>query len=183
MKRASAEFMRTVALAMEIIGPAARRADIERALRERIFVRRLKTYKESGYYGVRTKEQKDAVRGFEVALRKLKAALKNLEDHGLHRSLLVNFPMDQKNIEIWRRRVDDAAGIKLPSRRLRGPSSYDAAKRFAAEAAARLLQKHNLALKVGRKSKFCRLAALFYDDEAADLRHICAAVKKDRFEV
>jgi hypothetical protein len=168
---------------MEIIGPAARRADVERALRQRIFMRRLETDKESGRYGVQTKQQKLAARGFEVALRRLKSALQNLRDQGLHRSLLVNFPMDQEEIEIWRKRVDDEAKIKLPSRRLRGPSSYDAAKRFAAMAAAQLLQKHNLPLKVGRKSKFCRLAALFYTDEAADLRHICAAVKSDRFEV
>jgi hypothetical protein len=183
MKRASAEVSPTVARALRIIGPVARRADVERALRSRIFVQRLKDYKRSGIYGIQTKQQKLAAKGFEVALRRLKAALKNLKDHGLHQSLLVNFPMDQEYIEIWRKRVADAAEAVLPSRRLGGPSSYDAAKRFAATAAAQLLQKHNLPLTVGRRSKFCRLAALFYSDEVADFRHICAAVKKDRFEV
>jgi hypothetical protein len=105
-----------------------------------------------------------------VALRRLKIAFKS--EH-LPCSVKAGFPMDELDFEVWRDRFEAAANKKLGR-----PDRTDFGKRRAAEAAARLLQTHNLPVKASRRGKFCRLAALIYGDEKADLFRQCRAYKQ-----
>ena len=63
------------------------------------------------------------------------------------------------------------------------PKRSAVAKRVAAEEAALLLERAGIPLALRRGGKFCRLAAVLYGDERADLFHHCAAVKKNRNRV
>jgi hypothetical protein len=157
---------------MKIIGPTARLAVVEQAiLIEPNFVLRATTWKQSGLYGVRTKQQKQAANKVAVALRRLEDALKSE-----HVTLKENrcLPFDEIAIKFARERFEAAAKTKLGP-----PNRTDLGKKRAALAAARLLQKHNLPVKVSRDGKFCRLAALLYGDEEADLFRHCRAYKND----
>ena len=179
MTHRESPFQKRVNLAMQILGEGARRREVERTLLlETAFIERLKNYKQSGWYGVQTKDQKEAADRFEMALRKLDTAIKGLKGVGLHHSLLADFPIDEIDIKRWRNRAKEAVDAKLPQ-----PKPIDRAKRRAAEAAARLLLKYGHPLGLGRKGKFCRLAAVFYGDLGAEFLHHCRAVRADRNRV
>jgi hypothetical protein len=168
----SAENKRLVARAMTIIGPTARLAVVEQAIfYETIFIPRVKTWKQSGLYGVRTKQQKQAANNVAVAIRRLEIALKSkhltLKDKRC-------FPMDEIALKFARERFEASAKTTLGP-----PKRTDFGKRRAALAASGLLQKHNLPVNVARRGKFCRLAALLYGDEKADLFCHCRAYKNN----
>jgi hypothetical protein len=163
-----------VTKAIAIIGPGARRAEVEKVVRFGSgFVKRTEEFKATGYYGdVLTKPQKEAARKFAVALHQLETALKNPH---LTWSLIYNFPMKEIDLARWLKRTRAAADTKLAPPR---PSS--AGKLVAVAAAAKLLRKYNVSLKVSRGGKFCRLAALLYNgDEKTDLFRQCRAYLKD----
>src|SRR6516162_9909192 len=119
---------RKVAFAMTIIGPTARLNVVKQAI---FFgtgsVRRAKTWKQSGRYGVRTKQQKQAAGKVAVAIRRLEIALKSefLPLRGMR-----DFPMDEFELKMHRERFEAAANKKLGR-----PNRMDYGKQRAAELA------------------------------------------------
>src|SRR6266567_6369923 len=162
----------TVRKAMAIIGPKARESDVERTVHgATMAVARQKTWKQSGRYGTWTKAQKRAAGRVAAALRRLEAVLK---DPDLEKYVRDSFPLDEIDFERWTTYCQKASETPLPKTWLRDP-----ARREAAKQAARLLKQHDIPLRVTRRGKFCRLAALLYcGDEKADLFYDCRLVKK-----
>jgi len=152
-----------------ILGRHARQRDVERDVRASwYFIRRAERLNQSPY-NVQTKRQKAAAKRLSVALRRLKIALGNPD---LIAYLKWGLP-DKSQLNVWLERTDAAAETKLGKPRRAVPG-----KEVAAEQAADLLLECNLPLNVTRGGKFCRLAAVLYGDESADLFRQCQAYKK-----
>jgi hypothetical protein len=161
-----------VAHAMKIIGPTARKKQVERAIFfDTGFVNRLKNFKKSGRFGILTKGQKTAARHLEIALRRLKMALR---DADLVMHLKLDIPIDEIDVENALAIAVVAAKTKLGK-----PRKLNEAKRYAVRAAARLLQVHNLPLTVTRNGRFCHLAVVINGDPSANLYHYCCEFVKE----
>lgn len=130
-------------------------------------VARLKEARTSGRYGTSTERHKKAARQVAAALRKLQRSLKDCAD-----DLRVDFTFDKYDFEKWITRADEAGIARVPKQ-----NPKDQAKLYAAEAALRLLQKHNLSAPITRKGKWCGLAAILYGEPGVDFRHHCRKVK------
>ena len=131
-------------------------------------VGRQRSYKTSGYYGVKTAEQKKAARNMEVALHRLRLALVGAKKVNLHRSVFGNFPMDAEYIEIWRARAAKAAATKPVGKSK--PENLE-----AVELAAMLLRHYNIRLTKARTGKLYLLAAVFSGNP--DAKNLYEAVR------
>jgi hypothetical protein len=80
------------------------------------------------------------------------------------------FSLDE--VEYWRKEALAASQMSFVT-----SGQTNDAKRFAAQAAARLLSEYGLELKVAPKSKLCRLAACLFGDESAHMVRACRAEK------
>jgi hypothetical protein len=148
--------------ALEIIGPTAKKEDVQGHLRIGLrYVNRQRSFKTSGQAGVMTGDQRAAARKFEIALHSLKIAFVEAEKVNLTRSIFINFPMDEKYIEIWRARAEKAAGTKPV-----GKSKPE--NLVAIRQAAKLLRRYDIKLKKSRTGKLCRMAAVFLGDPSDD---------------
>lgn len=120
------------------------------------------------------KQSKKAARRYEKALGRVQVVIK---DPHLDRFAREYFQLDE--VEQLRSYCRSLAKTKLEQ-----PKPRDGiVKSIAASEAASLLERHGLPLKVSRRSRFCRLAAVLFGDRRANLYHHCAAVKKDRVGV
>lgn len=163
--------MRHLDQALTILGAQARS---DARIRRRItadmrFIRRLKNWKASGKYGVRTKTQKEAAQKLEVALKRLQDAIENPD-------LPIDLRpqrFDKTDLDFLRNRALEVAYSDMV------PDASSPAKRFAAEAAAKLLSAQGLPVRATRRGPFCRLAAILYGDPSADLFHHCRQVRTD----
>jgi hypothetical protein len=163
-----------VGLAAKIIGvDKSREAEFQRDIKLAItFIERLKRNKLFGV--IRNTKEKQAVRQFGIALRRLEIAFDNPElDQYLHAA----FPLDKFEFERWLTYCKEAANVPLPKSSTKGKlRPATAAKRYAAKAAARLLKRHGLPVHVTRKGAYCRLAAVLYGDKDADMFEQCRSV-------
>ena len=127
------------------------------------FVRRAKNAKQAGRYGTLTQKQKKAAARLE---RGLKSVLPHLADD-----------LRFDTYDLWQA-AKAAASKKL------GPSRPVKAQHIeAANAAYRLLERHDLPVTVSKRrgrDRFLRLAALLSGDERANLYHACRRVKADQ---
>jgi hypothetical protein len=167
--------------AAQIIGPAADKDVIRETLRRQMpLLRRLKTYKDSGLYGVLTKEQKTRAANFRAALSKLKLALYDPKT-GERRPELnwaADFPVDEIDLDRWEKLAQKAADTDLQYRRAKDePAQSDQGKLFAADIAATILEKHDLPITGNRTGTFVKLAALIYGD---GIHHYCDDYLKTR---
>jgi hypothetical protein len=179
----SAEWGIPVEKVLAIIGPNADRREVERSVFFAcVFILRVKSFKEDkekGRFGIATDAQKKVARRFAVELRRLARTVRNpnlikqslKDDEGNWTSEdPEDFPFDAVELERWARQYEVASQKPLTSKQFRASKQ---AKRKAAREAAGLLEKHELPLKVSRRSKFCLLAALLYGAEGADFTHAC----------
>lgn len=158
---------KVVARAMELIGPTAKRKDVELAVRFGMgFVKREGNYEKSGKYGVFTGDQKEAAGEVAVALRRLMDVVAKTPAV----AKTPWFPLDEDEIESWQRHAQAAAKKKL-----KPPIRRDPGKDAAAKLAGQLLRKHKLPLT--HRNYVC-LAAVLYGDEDKDLRRQCAAYRR-----
>jgi hypothetical protein len=163
-------FSRLSDRAIAIIDPPAnKKEDVRRRFGLGLmYVDRQRSYKTSGRYGVKTAEQKKAAGNFEVALHSLEMALVGAKRVNLHRSVFVNFPMDERSIEFWRVRAKEAAATK-PLGKFK-PENMEAVRQ-----AAMLLRRYDIELTKARTGKLCRLAAVFSGNP--DANHLYEAVR------
>ncbi len=110
----------------------------------------------SGGYGTRTKAQKKAARQLARALRRLNATMKQPDLADDAKYVLPYYEFD---VELWAEKVEAIASKKLDP-----PRRNPADRKYAAEAAAKLLVKHGLPLAITPKGKFCKLAAVLFGD-------------------
>jgi len=64
----------------------------------------------------------------------------------------------------------------IPKPRTPKPDAFE--KRLAAEAAPRLCERFGVKPTTTKDGQFCRLAALLYGDERADVQHHCREARK-----
>jgi hypothetical protein len=148
------------------------------------FVERLKNNRLLGV--IRTKAERKAMERFYDALLSVRRAARNAELE--YHLLFMDF--DSELLNSWIRHSKRVRGdARLGNPAVKGFVGADArARRYAAEAAARILTRYDLPLKATRKrversgvaarpaSKFCALAAIIYG-EPTDMFNHCRAVK------
>jgi hypothetical protein len=91
-----------------------------------------------------------------------------LNQDDLDFTLRSDFPMNESDLEVWCRRVEQIAATRLPNR-----GSLNLAKRHAVASAADFCRQHGVKLTKARKGRFCRVAEVFYRDGNAKLYHYC----------
>lgn len=157
--------------AMRIIGPTARRKDVEEAVVfGRDLVERQKQVK--NFHG---KRQKVAAESLSAKIHNLKSAL---ADPCLASSIRQDFPIDGVTLDEWRDRARQAADISGLDPPGLGP------RRVAVMLAADLLEKYRLPITTTRKpnkSQFLRLSAVFSGHPEANLYRQCCEFKRSAF--
>jgi hypothetical protein len=150
--------------AMAIIGETADRKMVERAVKSASeYVGRAKNAKQSGRYGTLTEAHKKAARRLA---RRLEGVLRD-------RRLADDLRLEAH--ALWWKAEAVAVKKLSPSSRPMKADHIEAAK-----AAYHLLKRHGLPVTVSRRKgrdRFCRLAALLWGDEHANLYNACRMVK------
>jgi hypothetical protein len=185
----SADSRALIEALLVIVGPDGDRRSLERdVLMACGFIRRAKSIKEAqenGRYGIVTNAQKKAAKGFARTLHKLAIirgsrsfvdmALK--DDEGWTREDAEGFPLTANELKKWAAQYTAASECPLTSKEFR---AVNHAKYEAARWAARLLEKHGIALTLSRRGEFRTLAAVLYGEPRADFTHICRMCLRER---
>ena len=115
------------------------------------------------------KKEKQALERFGKSLRRL---IVTLQDENLLDYARKRMKVDKLREQL--QHVEKLASLPLPRPR---PSSR--LQRAAVRQSAILLELHNIPRTTSRQGKFCRLAAVLYGDQTADLFEHCRKYQKD----